>query len=103
MPAASDVKNTAIPPNSYGGEALVRLVGEKHLADVARADAPGLSPGFDLCLDQRRLDIARTDRVAGDDGLERCHLGKTEHTMLCSHVGRLKGRAEAGWKLLWSS
>ena len=41
VPAASDVKNTAIPPNSYGGEALVRLADEKHLADVARADALG--------------------------------------------------------------
>ena len=27
--------------------------------------------------------------------LERRHLGEPKHTILCSHVGRLKGRAEA--------
>ena len=52
-----------------GGKALVGLLREQHVADHLLArDAVRLGLAFDLRLDQRRIDIAGTDRVAGDVG-----------------------------------
>ena len=50
-----------------GGEALVRLLREQHVADHLLArNAVRLGLAVDLRLDQRRVDIAGADRVAGD-------------------------------------
>ena len=57
------------------GEALVRLLGEQHVADDLLArDVVRLRLTLDLRLDERRVDVAGADRVAGDaflGGLER--------------------------------
>src|SRR5262249_38740212 len=57
-----------------GGETLIRLLREQHVADdfLAR-NAVSLCLACDLRFDQRRVDIARADRIAGD-----AHLGGLE-------------------------
>ena len=81
-----------------GGKALVRLLREQHVADDLLArDAVGLGLAVDLRLDQRRIDIARADGVAGDallGRLERGHLGQAEHAVLGGDIGRLERRAD---------
>src|SRR5215467_13397985 len=69
-----------------GGEPLVRLLSEQHVANNLLAwNAVGLSLPFDLRLDQRRVDVAGADRIAGNahlSHLERGDFGQTEHAVL---------------------
>ena len=82
----------------HGGEALVRLLREQHVADHLLArDAMRLRLAFDLRFDQRCVDIAGADGIAGDAGFrdfERGHLGEPENAVLRRHIGRLVGRAD---------
>ena len=81
-----------------GGEALVRLLRQQHVADDLLArDAVRLGLAVDLRLDQRRVDIARADRVAGDvgfGGLQRGHLGQADDAVLGRDIGRLERRGD---------
>ena len=56
---------------------------------------PGLA--VDLGLDQRRVDVAGADRIAGDaffGGLQRCDLGQADDAVLGGDIGRLEGRCD---------
>src|SRR5829696_2367506 len=81
-----------------GGEALMRLLGEEHVADHLFARDPmRLRLVFDLRLDEGRPDVARADRIAGDvllGRLERRHLGEADDAVLRRHVGGLEGRGD---------
>src|SRR6516162_10086320 len=63
-----------------GGEALVGLLREQHIADHLLArDIVRFGLSVDLRLHERRVNIAWTDRVAGDallSGLKRGYLGE---------------------------
>ncbi len=73
------------------GEPLVRLLRQQHLAHHALArQIVGRRLALDLRLDQRRVDVARADRVAGDaifGGLERGDLGQPDNGVLGRDVG----------------
>ena len=77
---------------------LVGLLRQQHVVDdlfARNAVRPGLA--VDLRLDQRRIDVSRTDRIAGDAVLgsfQRRHLGQSDDTVLGRDVGRLEGRSD---------
>src|SRR5215475_16221352 len=49
------------------GETLVRLLGEQHVTnDLLARDAVRFGLAINLCFDQRGVDIAGADRIAGD-------------------------------------
>ena len=60
-----------------------------------------LGLALDLRLDQRRIDIAGADRVAGEVSsrrLERRHLGETDKAVLGGDVGGFDGDADEPWR-----
>jgi hypothetical protein len=81
-----------------GGEALVRLLREQYVADNLFArDSVRLGLTVDLCFDQRRIDVAWADCVAGDvgfSGLERDDLGQSDDAVFRRHIGRLERRGD---------
>ena len=96
--AVSEARNTAMPPSS--SVVAKRLFGccaksTSRMTSFTR-DAVGLGLAVDLRLDERGVDIARANGVAGDAQFRRLecrHLSEPKHTMFCRHIGRLEGRA----------
>ena len=63
----------------------------------SRGDAVRLGLALDLRLDQRRVDVAGADRVAGDavlGRLQRRDLGEADDAVLGRHIGRLERRGD---------
>src|SRR3974377_400418 len=75
------------------GETFVGLLREQHVADhfLAR-DVMCFGLSIDLRLDQRRIDVARTNGIASNallGGLQRRDLGQSDNAVLCGDIGRL--------------
>jgi hypothetical protein len=73
------------------GEALIWLLREQQIADhLLAGNTMSLGLAIDLRLNQRGVDIAWANRIAGDahlGGLERSHLSQAEHPVLSRDVG----------------
>src|SRR3954452_4139623 len=78
-------------------EPLVWLLGEQNVADDLLArDVVRLRLPLDLRLDERRVDIAGADRVAGDPflrRLERDDFCQAQDAVLCGNIRCLERRA----------
>src|SRR5262245_54067140 len=78
------------------GKTLVRLLCEQNVTDYLLArDSVRFRLALDLRLDQGRIDVARTNGVAGDallGRLKRRDLGQPYDAVLGSHVGRFVWR-----------
>jgi hypothetical protein len=82
----------------HRGKTLIRLLCEENITDDLLARNPmRLRLAFDLRLDQGRIDVARTNGVAGDallGRLKRRDLGQPDDTVLGRHVGRFVWRGD---------